>query len=204
MPKIPSAVALKLPAVRTGVKSALRVAKDAYYLGIPSLRKPRTDAAGLAEVRTNFGVFYVRPDDTDMEVLRDIFIKRAYELDFNRATSVVRREYNAMVERGRKPLILDVGANAGFASRFFALEYPEAAIIAVEPDPENYRVLCENVKSVSGVTSITWRPAVPISAANSSAGGNAAIDFCRYAYSREPESRAPSRGTTWRVWNRAA
>ncbi len=154
MPENPAPVALRLSTVRTGARSALRVAKDAYYFGIPSLKKPRTDAAGLAEIRTNFGVFYVRPDDTDMEVLRDIFIKRAYELDFNLATSVVRREYNAMVEAGRKPLILDVGANAGFASRFFAEAYPSAAIIAIEPDPDNYRVLCENVKSTASVTSI--------------------------------------------------
>ena len=58
--------------------------------------------------------------------------------------------------------------------------------------------------NASGTTSTTWSPALCISATNSSVGGNAAIDDCRYAYSRAPESSAPSRGTTNRVWNRAA
>lgn len=42
-------------------------------------------------------------------------------------------------------LILDVGANVGFASVWFANRYPNAKIIAVEPDPSNAAVLRKNV-----------------------------------------------------------
>jgi FkbM family methyltransferase len=42
-------------------------------------------------------------------------------------------------------LILDVGANVGFASVWFANRYPNAKIVAVEPDPSNVAVLRQNV-----------------------------------------------------------
>ena len=43
--------------------------------------------------------------------------------------------------------ILDVGANAGFASVFFAHKYPDAAIGCVEPMPDNLRVLHSNIRN---------------------------------------------------------
>ena len=42
-------------------------------------------------------------------------------------------------------LILDVGANVGFASVWFANKYPQAKIVAVEPDASNIEVLRKNV-----------------------------------------------------------
>lgn len=42
--------------------------------------------------------------------------------------------------------IIDGGANVGYASIYFTNRYPDASIIAVEPDPSNFKVLCENVK----------------------------------------------------------
>jgi FkbM family methyltransferase len=56
-------------------------------------------------------------------------------------------------------LILDVGANVGFASVWFANKYPGAKIIAVEPDPSNLTVLRKNVQpypNVSVVEGAVW------------------------------------------------
>jgi len=47
---------------------------------------------------------------------------------------------------GRKPVIVDAGANIGAASIWFRKKYPGAAIVAVEPDPRNLRVLRLNVE----------------------------------------------------------
>jgi FkbM family methyltransferase len=45
---------------------------------------------------------------------------------------------------GLQPLIVDCGANIGTASMYFAQGYPEARIVAVEPAPDNFELLCKN------------------------------------------------------------
>lgn len=41
--------------------------------------------------------------------------------------------------------IIDAGANIGLASIYFASRFPEATIVAIEPDPGNYELLKRNV-----------------------------------------------------------
>lgn len=40
--------------------------------------------------------------------------------------------------------IIDAGANAGYASLFFAVEYPNAEIIAIEPESSNIEIIKKN------------------------------------------------------------
>jgi FkbM family methyltransferase len=59
----------------------------------------------------------------------------------------VREEYAPACRQLRKPaFILDLGANVGYASAFFASRYPGARILAVEPDPENFELCAKNLK----------------------------------------------------------
>ena len=44
-----------------------------------------------------------------------------------------------------QPLIIDCGANIGFATLYFKKLYPEARILAFEPDPDSYELLQRNV-----------------------------------------------------------
>ena len=46
----------------------------------------------------------------------------------------------------KNPLILDLGANIGMSLAFFKQQYPEARVLAFEPDPMNFEILSENVK----------------------------------------------------------
>ena len=46
-----------------------------------------------------------------------------------------------------KPLIIDCGANMGVSVLYFAKQFPEAKIIAFEPEEEIYRVLEKNIGS---------------------------------------------------------
>jgi FkbM family methyltransferase len=41
--------------------------------------------------------------------------------------------------------ILDLGANSGLASTWFLNRFPEAAIVAVEPNPDNYQIMARNL-----------------------------------------------------------
>lgn len=56
----------------------------------------------------------------------------------------VRGEYDTSFITFRPEVIVDAGANAGFATRFFARRYPWARIIAIEPEPSNFDLLRRN------------------------------------------------------------
>ena len=65
-----------------------------------------------------------------MRVFEEIFGKRIYAFQSSK----------------KDPLILDLGANIGMSLAFFKQQYPEARILAFEPDPRNFEILSENVK----------------------------------------------------------
>ena len=60
-------------------------------------------------------------------------------------------------------LIIDAGANAGYASVYFAHNYPNAKIIAVEPEHSNFAMLKRNTQVYPNVTALEsglwWRNA---------------------------------------------
>lgn len=76
-----------------------------------------------------------RPKTTDIISFTQVFINGDY--DCVRQLKDVTR-------------ILDLGANTGYASVYFAKHYPNAEIVAVEPDAGNLMVLSENVKGLAG------------------------------------------------------
>lgn len=54
-------------------------------------------------------------------------------------------EYDCMLGISSPDFILDLGANVGYSSAYFLSAFPEAKIIAIEPDPDNYRMCCKNL-----------------------------------------------------------
>lgn len=50
--------------------------------------------------------------------------------------------------------IIDAGANIGTASIFFARRYPQAKVIALEPEPSNFALLTRNIKPYPTITAI--------------------------------------------------
>jgi FkbM family methyltransferase len=56
----------------------------------------------------------------------------------------VHEEYDA-VELANPKMILDLGANVGYASVFFLSKYPGVRVLAVEPDPDNFHLCCQNL-----------------------------------------------------------
>lgn len=51
-------------------------------------------------------------------------------------------------------VILDAGANIGLASVLFANKYPDAKIIAVEPEQNNFEILLKNVAPYPNITAM--------------------------------------------------
>jgi tRNA G46 methylase TrmB len=54
------------------------------------------------------------------------------------------KEYDFLVKKQPK-VIVDAGANIGLASIYFANKYPDAKIIAIEPEQSNFELFKENV-----------------------------------------------------------
>ncbi|MGH8217133.1 MAG: FkbM family methyltransferase [Steroidobacteraceae bacterium] len=46
--------------------------------------------------------------------------------------------------------IIDCGANVGYSSAYFLTRYPQATLVSIEPDPENFRMLEQNLSPYAG------------------------------------------------------
>jgi FkbM family methyltransferase len=77
----------------------------------------------------------VRAKTSDINVFRQIFVHREY------------RCLDGVRDAG---LIVDCGANVGYASAYFLSRYPGASLIAVEPDGGNFRQLQRNLIPYAG------------------------------------------------------
>jgi FkbM family methyltransferase len=80
-------------------------------------------------------VIVLRPNTSDINVFEQIFIDEEYRC-------VIDAEPN---------IIVDAGANIGLASIYYAMAYPKARIVAIEPESSNFELLKENVKNYSNI-----------------------------------------------------
>lgn len=62
----------------------------------------------------------------------------------------VAREYRCLDELSDASLIMDCGANVGYASAYFLSRFPNAHVIAVEPDRENFALMEKNLRPYKG------------------------------------------------------
>lgn len=58
----------------------------------------------------------------------------------------VEDEYGPLAGEKVEGLIIDCGANAGYSSALFLSRWPKCRVVAVEPDPENFQALQENLR----------------------------------------------------------
>ncbi len=80
----------------------------------------------------------IRLRTSDAQTYRQIFVDREYDYP----TSFSPRT------------IVDVGANCGMTSVFYASRYPGAMIVAVEPEASNYNALVKNTRTYPNVIPI--------------------------------------------------
>jgi FkbM family methyltransferase len=75
-------------------------------------------------------------DRSELEAVYEVLIEDEYALPGDR----------------RPTAILDLGSHIGSSVVAFKLAYPDANVVAVEPDPHSFSLLTRNVASFSGVT----------------------------------------------------
>lgn len=93
-----------------------------------------------------------RTGTSDFDVLCQIFLDTEY--DFEQWTpyfAEIRRQYSAIISSGSTPVIIDAGANVGFSAIWFARKFPNAKIISVEPNGENFDLMLKNVSDVLNI-----------------------------------------------------
>ena len=90
-------------------------------------------APGRSTCATQFARFplIARRHTTDHRVFAQIFVEQ---------------EYTPVDDWNNVEVVVDCGANVGYSSAYFLTAFPESRVIAVEPDPENYRVLTRNLE----------------------------------------------------------
>ena len=87
--------------------------------------------------RQNFTFHFTNREEFEA-LWRDIFEKEEYRVDLGKPD----------------PYILDVGAHIGMATIYFKTLYPQAKILAFEPNPNTAKLLRLNIKAnnLKGVT----------------------------------------------------
>lgn len=83
----------------------------------------------------------LREGTTDLTVFQEIFVDRPYDLSELLRANDVERHYRDTLARGKRPLIIDAGANIGLSAIYFRDQFPEALIVALEPEEGNFAEL---------------------------------------------------------------
>jgi FkbM family methyltransferase len=73
--------------------------------------------------------FYFRDSNELLHAIDEIFLQELYKINFDKAS----------------PLIIDCGAHIGVSVLYLKIKYPDAEIIAFEPDSINFDILSKNV-----------------------------------------------------------
>ncbi len=90
--------------------------------------------------------FFYRPGSSDDRVIQEVLRQAEYDFARLRRGPELRGLYERLVGAGKTPLIVDAGANIGASAIWFALTFPAAHIVAVEPEAENFELLRANTE----------------------------------------------------------
>ena len=94
------------------------------------------------------GRIALRESVADHAIFWQCLVRNQYDVrSYPQAKRLV-AAYEEQIRRGIRPLIIDCGANVGLASIWFAQQFPEARICAVEPDEQNFALLTENTAPI--------------------------------------------------------
>jgi FkbM family methyltransferase len=97
------------------------------------------------------GTFYLRPHTSDLDVFFQIFRKKEYDLSKFVQYPRLLAAYQNILKANQVPVIIDAGANIGGSAVWFARQFPEACILAIEPDAENAAICRLNTASYANI-----------------------------------------------------
>ena len=84
-------------------------------------------------------------DSDDWIQLEHIFLNEEFNLSKTARQLQINELHQRILANHATPLILDLGANIGLASKYFSWVYPDSMILAVEPDTGNCQIARQNL-----------------------------------------------------------
>ena len=103
-------------------------------------------ARGAVGVSVNGRRLEVRPRDSDLFALSQIFGWQEYGIDAERLLMLHQTAFDWLTV-GITPLIIDAGANVGYSALYFSDLFPEACVLAVEPNRTSFEILARHAQS---------------------------------------------------------
>jgi FkbM family methyltransferase len=135
----PLEVFVEIDGVYQGVHYAVPPATDSINLNRPlaaQLGRSIVRVASVSVQAPGGGILHLRPGTSDIPVYLAIFVTG---------------EYDSLNNLPAVNTIIDLGANTGLSAAWFSCIYPDATIIALEPESGNYRMLELNVRGLRNV-----------------------------------------------------
>ena len=87
----------------------------------------------------------------DTITIDQIYTYHDYDLTFLNRYSDIYNRYKEIFKIHKKPLIIDCGANIGVSSKYFAEEFLESKVIAIEPEKQNFSNMKRNCKKNNNI-----------------------------------------------------
>ncbi|GAA4449333.1 hypothetical protein GCM10023189_08670 [Nibrella saemangeumensis] len=103
--------------------------------GMTAAYKVKTGRCFNVSIPTVKHPIALRPDTSDVPTFEQIFLFDEYNLDF----------------RFTPTFIIDGGANIGLATIYFKNRFPDATVVSIEPDSDNFRLLTANTSRYQNV-----------------------------------------------------
>jgi FkbM family methyltransferase len=104
------------------------------------------------------------------------FSLRNNPFDYATFEEVILQETYDIPVSGDQKYIIDGGGNIGLTACFFATKFPEATIVTIEPDSDNYNLLQANCKPYANIHPLNcgiWKNNTNLRIENTNAGNNA-------------------------------
>ena len=126
------------------VKALLDLARQLQNPGVP----PDHEILRVAYRDRKFAIEVRRWSASDRMAVDQCFSQEQYDMPSGPHGVMTGLIYREIVAMGKKPLIVDSGANIGASVLWFHAHYPEAHIVAVEPAPDNFALLRVNCRGL--------------------------------------------------------
>lgn len=128
-----------------------------YLNGFKLYKHIKSKSTGPLKLNGIASPVYFRGIVSDVFMFEQIFVDNQYNIEI----------------KFEPKTIIDLGANVGFASVYFANKFPDAKILAIEPDESNYQAAIKNLnayKNVSLIKGAIWNKSENINLIDSGHG----------------------------------
>ena len=141
---------------------------------VEDFKKTLENIPGCIGLRQNNGIYFLElssrliiamrnKDHSDLDVYKQIFINKEYAI----FKDLVNYNYH-----DQNVVIIAAGANIGYTSLYFATELLNCKIFAIEPSPENFEILKNNMEINSVNARIYQRALAEVEGKKFEIGGN--------------------------------